>query len=226
MTDKADIQDKLRRFFRVTGKGAILIHPSGVVDVDGHVRLSSLWDKLPVKFGKVTGTFICSGGKLTTLEGCPTHVGDVFDCSSNMLTSLAHAPTHVGRHFRCSDNQITSLAHAPKRVEGYFNCGKNQLTNLTHAPEWVQENFTCYSNPLDSLTGMPDHVGGAIWLTYNAQLPLLRTLVAKEVQFMNIYPESDQVAEILNKYMGQGKVGAIKAAGELIRSGFKENARW
>lgn len=226
MADHADIKDKLRRFFRVTGKGTIQIHPSGVVDVDGHVRLSSLWSKMPVQFGKVTGAFICSGGKLTTLEGCPTYVGDNFDCSSNMLTSLEHAPTHVVKHYRCSDNQITSLAHAPKRVDGYFNCGKNQLTNLTHAPEWVQENFTCHQNPLTSLTGMPVHVGSAIWLTYDAQLPLLRTLVAEEIQFMNITPRSDQVAQILNKYMGQGKVGAIKAAAELVKADFKANARW
>jgi hypothetical protein len=226
MTDHKDIQDKLRKFFKIQGKGTIKIHPSGVVDVDGHVRLSSLWDKLPVKFGKVSGAFICSGGRLTTLEGCPTYVGDNFDCSSNMLTSLAHAPTHVVKDYRCSDNQIISLEHAPKRVDGYFNCGKNQLTNLTHAPEWVQENFTCHGNPLESLAGMPAHVGKAIWLTYDEQLPLLRTLVAEEVQFMNITPESEQVSQILNKYMGQGKVGALKAAAELVKHDFKANARW
>jgi hypothetical protein len=226
MTDHKDIQNKLRKFFKIQGKGTIKIDPSGLVDVDGHVRLSSLWDKMPVKFGRVTGSFLCNGGRLTTLEGCPSYVGDNFDCSNNMLTSLEHAPTHVVKHYRCSDNKITSLEHAPKRVDGYFNCSKNQLTNLTHAPEWVQDTLSCYNNPFTSLIGMPDHVGRTVWLTYDAQLPLLRTLVAEEVQFMNISPESDQVAEILNKYMGQGKPGAIKAAAELIKAGFRDNARW
>jgi hypothetical protein len=224
MADHTDIKDKLSRFFSIQGK--IKIHSSGVVDVDGHVRLSSLWPKMPVQFGKVTGVFICANSRLTTLEGCPTHVGDNFDCSGNMLTSLEYVPTHVAKNFRCSDNQITSLAHAPSRVEGYFNCAKNQLTNLTHAPEWVQDNFTCHQNPLTSLTGIPVHVGSAMWLTYNAQLPLLRTLVAQEVQFMNITHDSGNVAYILNKYMGQGKPGAIKCAAELIKAGYKENARW
>jgi hypothetical protein len=34
------------------------------------------------------------------------------------------------------------------------------------------------------------------------------------------------VNEIMTKYEGQGKPGAIKAAAELIRAGYKENARW
>lgn len=224
MADLLDIQNKLKRFFKVEGK--VKIYASGVVDVDGHISLTSLWRKLPVKFGVVSGIFICANSQLTTLEGCPTHVGETFDCSQNALTSLMHAPGHVGKNFRCSNNQLTSLAHAPRRVQGYFNCARNQLTDLTHAPEWVQDNFSCYENPLTSLTGMPAHVGKAIWLTYDAQLPLLRTLVAEEVQFMNITPESDQVADILNKYMGSGKPGAIRAAAELIKAGFKDNARW
>jgi len=35
-----------------------------------------------------------------------------------------------------------------------------------------------------------------------------------------------QVSTIMNNHAGQGKPGAIKAAVELIRAGYKENARW
>lgn len=223
MADHADIKDKLRKFFKVQGK--IKIHTSGVVDVDGHVQLSSLWTKMPVQFGKVTGGFMCTGSRLTTLEGCPTHVGDNFDCSTNMLTSLEYAPTYVAKNFRCSDNQLTSLAHAPTHVHA-FNCAKNQLTNLTHAPETVELDISCYANPLVSLEGAPLRVGRTWWITYDENLPLLKTLSGQSIEFMNMTHDSGNVAHILNKYMGQGKPGAIKAAAELIKAGYKGNARW
>lgn len=219
-----DVKEKLSRFFQVQGKSKI--HENGVVDVEGNVRLTSLWPKMPVQFGKVSGFFLCSDKNLTTLAGCPQYVGDNFDCSSNMLTSLEFAPMHVGKNYKCANNQLTSLLHVPEKITGTFNCSKNQLVNLTHAPTHVQDDMSCYHNPFLNLDGAPTHVGRSWWLTYDAHLPLLRTLVGSKMEFMNMNPESDQVAEILNKHMGQGKAGAIKAAVELVRAGFKENARW
>lgn len=224
MADKADIQYKLNKYFKTSG--VVKIHDDGVVDVGGSVTLMSLWHKLPVKFGVVTDVFMCASSQLTTLEGAPHSVGDLFDCGSNQLTSLTHAPRHVGKNFRCDNNLLTDLSHAPTHVSGYFNCAKNKLTDLSHAPTYVQDNFACHGNPLTSLKGLPDHVGGTIWPTWHPQLPVLRVLTGREVQFMNITPESEQVAHILNKYMGQGKPGAIRAAAELIRAGYKDNARW
>jgi hypothetical protein len=224
MTEHSDTQDKLRRFFRVKGK--VHIRANGVVDVEGNVHLTSELSKMPVQFGQVTGVFICAINKLITLEGCPTHVGDNFDCASNLLTTLAGCPTHVQKNFRCSDNLITSLTHAPTHVPGSFNCSKNKLTNLLGAPEHVGDDMSCHNNPLESLEGAPTHVGRNWWISYQEKLPLLRTINCQEVQFMNLNPKSNQVAEILNKHTGEGKPGAIKAAAELIRAGFKGNARW
>jgi len=36
----------------------------------------------------------------------------------------------------------------------------------------------------------------------------------------------EEVAVILNKHVGGGKAGALKCALELIKAGYKENARW
>ncbi len=224
MADKTDIQDKLRKFFSIQGK--VKIRTSGVVDVEGNVRLTSLWPKMPVQFGIVTGFFLCSDKNLTTLAGCPQHVGDNFDCSSNMLTSLEFAPVTVGKGFRCSNNQLTSLEHAPSYVPGTFNCANNLLIDLQHAPHSVRLDMSCYGNPLTSLEGAPEQVVRTWWITYDAQLPLLRTLSAQEIQFFNMTEKSQQVAAILNKYMGQGKAGAIRAAAELAKAGFKGNAKW
>ena len=224
MADKTDIQDKLRKFFSIQGKAKI--RTSGVVDVEGNVRLTSLWPKMPVQFGTVTGFFLCSDKNLTTLAGCPQHVGDNFDCSSNMLTSLEFAPVTVGKGFRCSNNQLTSLAHAPSYVPGTFNCDNNLLINLQHAPHTVGLDMTCYHNPLTSLEGAPEQVVRTWWISYDDHLPLLRTLSAQEVQFLQLTDKTEQVAAILNKHMGQGKAGAIKAAVELVKAGFRENAKW
>jgi hypothetical protein len=60
-------------------------NPDGTVDVNGHVNLlGQLGDieKLPVKFGKVSGGFSCYGNNLTTLECCPKYVGGVFWCNN------------------------------------------------------------------------------------------------------------------------------------------------
>lgn len=224
MTDFTLIKDTLDKFFRI--QGTAHIQADGVVNVKGNVQFNGPQNKLPVKFGEVTGFFMAYRMVLNTLEGAPHTVGDNFDCSDNNLTSLAHAPQKVGKNFRCSANKLTSLAHAPTHVPGSFNCAKNQLHNLLHAPESVGGDFSCYDNPLHTLEGAPAHVGSRWWLTYDEHLPLLRTLGGTEINFMNMSDTTHTVEEILNKYMRQGKAGALKASLELIRAGFKDNARW
>ena len=59
------------------------INPDGSIDVNGGVNLYSRlgnMEKLPVRFGKVSGYFTCYRNKLTTLEGCPNYVGGNFQC--------------------------------------------------------------------------------------------------------------------------------------------------
>jgi hypothetical protein len=54
------------------------VNPDKTIDVNGNVGLEYIlndMEKLPVKFGKVSGYFSCFGNNLTTLEGCPKYVG-------------------------------------------------------------------------------------------------------------------------------------------------------
>jgi hypothetical protein len=55
--------------------------------------------RLPIKFGKVYGDFICSSNKLETLKGVPKFVGGDFNCSHNQLKSLKYAPGEVRGNF-------------------------------------------------------------------------------------------------------------------------------
>jgi hypothetical protein len=117
------------------------INSEGLVDVDSDVRLCYFeLVRLPLKFGKVTGTFDCSHNKLITLEGCPSEVGSDFYCSVNKLTSLEGCPHTVGvmeqaiqrslGNFYCRENQLTSLEGGPKNIGGNFGCEYNPLKNI------------------------------------------------------------------------------------------------
>ena len=105
------------------------INSDGSIDVDGDVNMSCQnLEKIPTKFGKVTGDFYCYNNNLTSLEGAPTSVGGGFYCyKNNNLTSLEGAPTSVGGNFYCSYNNLTSLEGAPTSVGGGFYCNQNEI---------------------------------------------------------------------------------------------------
>jgi hypothetical protein len=88
-------------------KGTWALNSEGKVDVDGDVNIVRLGiTQLPVKFGKVSGSFYCSYNNLTSLEGCPDEVRWSFDCDDNNLTSLEFAPSYVGGWFYYSNNPL------------------------------------------------------------------------------------------------------------------------
>jgi len=145
----------------------------GLVDVEGDVNLSDGGlTQLPLKFGKVTGGFICSDNQLTTLTGAPTSVGGNFYCYDNQLTSLEGAPTSVGGNFLCSHNQLITLTGAPTSVDGGFDCSDNQLTSLEGAPTRVGSGFYCRDNQLTSLEGAPTRVGSGFYCRDNQLITL------------------------------------------------------
>jgi hypothetical protein len=205
MVNISQVEKILKQYFKISGK--VSIGPDLVVDVQGDVRLKRNINQLPVQFGHVSGSFYCVSHRLTSLQGAPHHVGTHFSCINNMLTSLQGAPGHVGGNFDCQHNKLTSLQGAPAHVGGDFDCSYNTLT----------------SNMLTSLEGAPDHVGGDFLCTYGAHIPLLRLIMYDRVIF---WEAPEQVAEIIDKYAGEDKPGALKAAAELVRAGYKDNARW
>lgn len=145
--------------------------------------------------------------------------------SVRFKTPMSKLPVHfkyVGGKFDCADMRLTSLEGSPQEVGKMFDCRWNKLTTLVGAPEHVAD-FACTHNPLKNMVGLSSQIDGTVSFDYNPQLPLLRTLVADRIW---PYPDQVKLEEILNKYKGQGKVGAIKCAAELIKAGYKENARW
>jgi hypothetical protein len=84
---------------------------TGLVDVNGSVNLSFLdkINKLPVKFGKVTGDFDMSYGSYKTLKGSPYWVGGFFDCCQNKLKNLKYLPNHVGGSIFAYNNPLRRI---------------------------------------------------------------------------------------------------------------------
>ena len=114
------------------------VNPDGSVDVKGSVNLSHKnLNRLPLKFGKVSGNFYCYSNQLTKLEGCPTEVRGYFYCYSNKLTTLEGGPTEVSGGFVCSHNPLLKeMINNPKAFLKQINRDKliNELleywTNL------------------------------------------------------------------------------------------------
>jgi hypothetical protein len=91
--------------------------------------------KIPVKFTKVNGNFVCKNVGLTTLENCPEIIGGEFDCSNNELTNLVGGPNEVGWNYRCSNNKLESIKGVAftigaSRNDSLFNCSNNPLQSL------------------------------------------------------------------------------------------------
>jgi hypothetical protein len=105
------------------------INSDGSIDIDGDVDLTyKISEKLPLKFGDVSGDFYCRHNNLTSLEGCPESVGGDFACSDNKLTSLEGCPKSVGGHFYCGFNKIETFEGLDFiNIGGGFYCVDNPI---------------------------------------------------------------------------------------------------
>jgi hypothetical protein len=121
-------------------------------------------------------------------------------------------------------NPVNTLMGMPQVLQtlDVTDCGLTNLKGL-NAPlsGWLGASH----NPLRSLEGF---AGAHISFTfdYAPELHMLRALMTKNKIEVKGDHRAEQVSLILNKHVGSGKKGALACAAELIRAGYKENARW
>jgi hypothetical protein len=230
--NKSDIEQMLKK--QVDIDGDYEITADGVVDVVGNVDYKTNVNYLNVQFGTVTGRFarsFHSAGlpRLNSLKGFPHSVGRDVSVARTRIKDLTHAPSHVpGSFYAYHCYKLTSLQGAPTWVGGDFLAYKCALTSLVGAPRVVKGIFDVHQNPLENYDHLPESCL-SVQLPYLKHAPMLRLLMYPDVHFR--FDEATQqshatVNEIMLKYAGTGRAGAIKAAVELIRAGYKENARW
>jgi hypothetical protein len=69
------------------GRDEWKLTPKGEVDVNGDVDMRKMnLTKIPVKFGRVGGTFWVNNNQLSTLQNCPDYIGQSFHFGENDLT--------------------------------------------------------------------------------------------------------------------------------------------
>lgn len=210
MVDIDQVHQLLDTYFDYTGDAEV--QKDGSVNVQGDVVLlkSPPNGIIPIKFGVVDGEFKAISKQLTSLLNTPDTC-DSLIVYSNYLSSLEHVTPYLN----------------------ILDVENNKLTSFKHGPEQVSI-IKASINPLTSLEGLPEDqdIPYDISLIYNDHLPLLRLVSADIVHvgspgggYARLKP-FEPVNTIINKYTGQGKAGAIKAAAELVKAGFKDNARW
>ena len=124
-----------------------------VINVNGNINLElKNKDNIPefIKFGKVTGHFICSNCELTSLRGVPDFVGGSFDCTHNNLTTLKGGPKIVKGNYYASDNKLTSIRkdHFLPKYLRMLNVNRNRnLKFITGLSDMIIESLyigECY----------------------------------------------------------------------------------
>ena len=125
--DNSEVIKQLEKFRIIN----YTINEDGTIDVNSNVFLNnSKLTKIPFKFGKVTGDFLCSTNDLTSLEGCPQEVGGNFYCYSNKLKDLIGGPQEVGGDYLCYNNQLESLEGCAGDIGRDLYCYNNKLEML------------------------------------------------------------------------------------------------
>lgn len=138
----------------------------------------------------------------------------------------------VSGDFSIDDMGLTSLQGSPREV-GRFIAGFNPIRNLVGGPEKVMKSYNIRGcDKLESLEGLATQIPGTFACEWHENLPLLRSLVADTIHLeanthgWDKLKKKRSVDEILNKYAGQGKSGALNCALELKKAGHGGNSRW
>ncbi len=189
----------------------------------------------------VGDVFNCNHNRLDTLSYGPSTVQGGFSAAYNQLTDLSFMPTQILYWIDVSENQISSLHGVPDKINGDFNVSFNKIDSFRFGPTEVSEDYDIHDNELSSFDHAPNHVGGAFNVFHNKikslknihsellSCPLLdisnnpieeggiglilieglNELIADDCG------EFTKAAEIISKYLGQGKAGLLECQEEL-----------
>jgi hypothetical protein len=140
------IDKLLKKHFTI--QGTWNLNAQGLVDVFGTVHVGKQpQDRLCVRFGHVSGSFLCFQQNLRTLEGSPHTVGGRFVCGNNLITSLQGGPVEVGEQYQAHLNHLTSLAGAPHSVAESISISYYPDTPLLKLFNYKKVQFIEFNTP-------------------------------------------------------------------------------
>jgi hypothetical protein len=162
------------------------------------------------------GDFIMANQGVRSLKYTPKKILGEFSCGHNDFISLTDGPVSVSGNYACEhNNKLESLEGLATEIGGdldFNGCKKLKVM-------W---------NSFDSIK-----VGGNIYIPYHINLPLLRLLAPTyanskiQVLLFDI-ADLEEIHDILAKYFNveNWKKAVVDCQYELIKSGYKGNAKW
>ena len=197
------LPDKIAWMLEASVNGTWNLNDKGEIDVDGDVSLMELnYEKFPVKFGIVTGTFNCHGMKqLKTLEGAPYEVGGVFKCSRCIsLNNFEGAPQKAISIAAQNCLSIISLKGLPEEIPGTFIIdGCINLESLEHGPKSVGRDYSCIRcEKIESLEGIAKKIGRDLYMQKCKNLKTIEELQHVKVEGAIIIEGNDNMEKSSN----------------------------
>jgi hypothetical protein len=120
------VEQYAHSMFRVQ---SVTLDPQGLVDVRGDITFreppikgDKIKGQLPVRFGRIDGSFVARNLELDTLEGAPHTVMGTFNVGSNQLVDLTHGPQVVFGWYQAGSNHLVSLQGLPDQCVNHFAC--------------------------------------------------------------------------------------------------------
>lgn len=154
----------------------------------GEVNLSycSL-KKIPFEMLYVSGSLHINNNQISSLKGCPSHIGGDFHCRYNILKNFEYCP--VVKHNRsilADHNQIKSLKGLPKYTKS-LDISHNNLKTLEGCPEEM-EYLKVNDNKIKTLKYCPKFVKCFVFgSASNKRLRLECEIVDRRYQMLNAF---------------------------------------
>jgi hypothetical protein len=154
------------------------------------------------------------------------------NCQIKQLQTMEELPIEFDKalkNFDCAAAGLLTLSGSPRLVVHDFNCRGNQLKSLFGGPTSVGGDFICNQNPLKSLEGFPELLLGRFWCTWTIDLPLLRSLRAKDgVNMRYDNGTYHPISDIINRFVDHTNFrhAILDCQKKLREAGYEGNARW
>ena len=173
------------------------------------------------------GDFLCSINKLTSLHGLPRSINGRLYVNNNNLTNLDGCSDTVHADFFCGNNKLTSLTNCPRTVGGLFHCVNNELTALENFHTSVGDDFTCSGNKIKTLHNVHKMFGSIKGMFIANECPITSHVLGLILipDLKRVVLDAEEVADIVNRHLGTGRVGLIACQRELTAAGYKDFAQ-
>ena len=177
--------------------------------------------------------------QLTSLSGCAQQVNHFTARGCEQLTSLEGRPTVVKGNYDISMTKISDLAGIAQKIGGGVSLQRcKNLTSLHGINPGFTNTINALRSDLLEVGSMPLNTK-EIMLNWRPDMPVLKLLLSRTQVIwdasyrLGMRPEEwtahiqtlDQFKQIFNRYQGRGANGVMPCAAELIKAGYRGNAR-